>query len=133
MAETSVISRIVPGAPPPVALSKSQKKKRRTKAGGAKSEHEQDESTSPSVPPTSSANFPDVAPVTPTEKGLEAPEEAAFSPGLVSRSESQAPPLPEEDLLKVSPIVDLVNKRFKTTTKKIVSVTSSSYNIFVRY
>ncbi len=129
MAETSVVQRIVPGAPPPVALTKSQKKKRRTtKAGGAKSEHEQDELTSPSVPPTLSAIFPDVAPVTPTEKAPEALEDAAV--GLVSRSESQAPPLPEEDLLlKASPIVDLVNKRFKATTKKIVSVHLHRYDL----
>lgn len=124
MAETSVTQRIVPGAPPPVTLTKSQKKKRRaTKPGGTK---EQDEATSPSVP-TSGATLPEVSSVRPAEKVPEALEDSALVPGLLSRSESQAPPLLEEDLLlKSSPIVDLVHKRLKITTKKIVSVSSSS-------
>ncbi|KAF9462273.1 hypothetical protein BDZ94DRAFT_1290334 [Collybia nuda] len=114
----SVAQRIVPGAPPPVPLSKSQKKKRKAKK------------------PTESV--PD-SPVALTDAGSatlidRAPEEAeireeSVAPELVVQPEEQAPPLPEEDvLLKPSPIVDLIHKRLKATTKKIsrISVYAST-------
>jgi len=112
---TAVVQpRIVPGAPPPVALSKSQKKKRRVKG---RSEEDVSSPTTghASGTPVPDATFTEKSPVSDTQEGALAPEP-------VSRSGSQAPLLPEEDvLLKHSPIVDLVNKRLKATTKKIVS------------
>ncbi|PPQ97795.1 hypothetical protein CVT26_012840, partial [Gymnopilus dilepis] len=54
----------------------------------------------------------------------EAREGSLAPPEGINRSESQATPLPEEDvLLKHSPIVELVNKRLKATTKKIGRIT----------
>ncbi|CAA7260598.1 unnamed protein product [Cyclocybe aegerita] len=110
----AVQQRIVPGAPPPEPLSKSQKKKRKAKG---KSDH--GDETSPSVPdPTSAALI---------EKAPEAAEVAEGSPApeLIAMSESQAPPLPEEDLsLKNSPVVEVVTKRLKATTKKISRIST---------
>lgn len=104
-----VVQRIVPGAPPPTPISKSAKKKRRAKG---KSEHED-------TPAGAEAGS-----VTRTERTPEAPEvkETTPAPEPITQSESQGIPIPEEDvLLKPSPIVDLVHKRLKATTKKIVS------------
>ncbi|KAF8198121.1 hypothetical protein BJ912DRAFT_953159 [Pholiota molesta] len=106
-----VAQRIVPGAPPPTPISKSAKKKRRAKG---KSEHED----SPAGVEAGS--------VTRTERTPEAPEvkETTPAPEPIAQSESQGIPIPEEDvLLKPSPIVDLVHKRLKATTKKIGRIT----------
>lgn len=100
-----VAQRIVPGAPPPAPLSKTQKKKRKAKAPG-------------DAPATIDS------PVAVSEKTPEPTEvqESTPAPETLTRSESHATALPEEDvLLKPSPIVDLVHKRLKATTKKIVS------------
>jgi hypothetical protein len=106
----ALAQRIVPGAPPPTPLSKTQKKKRKAKA--------KDGDETPLTPITSSAALFEKAPET-----AEAREES-LAPEVVARSESQATPLPEEDvLLKPSPIVDLVHKRLKATTKKISRIT----------
>ena len=119
MTDTAAVQpRIVPGAPPPVALSKSQKKKRRAKGVGGKSEHDQEDVSSPTTGHASGTPVPD-ATLAPEASDT---QEGALAPEPVSRSGSQAPLLPEEDvLLKHSPIVDLVNKRLKATGKKIVS------------
>ena len=104
MTATPVVQRIVPGAPPSIELSKSQRKKRKA--------------AKPDDPQS-----PVGAEASPSEVQEHAEtNESAHPPGLVSRAESQAPQLSEEDpLLKPSPIVDLMNKRLKATTKKIVS------------
>ena len=105
-----VPQRIVPGAPPPAPLSKTQKKKRKAKAPG-------------DAPATIDS------PVTVSEKTPELTEvqESTLAPESLTRSESHATALPEEDvLLKPSPIVDLVHKRLKATTKKIVSFLDAS-------
>ncbi|KAF9479064.1 hypothetical protein BDN70DRAFT_932907 [Pholiota conissans] len=107
----SVVQRIVPGAPPPAPLSKSAKKKRRAKG---KSEHED---TPAGAEADSAAR---------TEATPEATEvkETTPAPEPIAQSESQGIPIPEEDvLLKPSPIVDLVHKRLKVTTKKIGRIT----------
>ncbi|KDR74988.1 hypothetical protein GALMADRAFT_268537 [Galerina marginata CBS 339.88] len=106
-----VIQRIVPGAPPPTPLSKTQKKKRKAKG-------KSDNDDTPATPTTAATPL--------VEKIAETPEvrESSLAPELVNRSESQATPLPEEDVLfKPSPIVDLVHKRLKATTKKISRIT----------
>jgi len=110
-----VAQRIVPGAPPPTPLSKTQKKKRKAKAPG-------------DAPAT--IDSPSVAISEKTPEPAEV-QESTPAPESLTRSESHATPLPEEDvLLKPSPIVDLVHKRLKATTKKIVSFqTFLSYHV----
>jgi hypothetical protein len=98
-----VVQRIVPGAPPPTPLSKTQKKKRKAKAKG----------DAPTLPEATSA--------APTETTPDPPETATLVPEVIAQSDSQMSLLPEEEvLLKPSPIVDLIHKRLKATTKKIV-------------
>ena len=99
-----VVQRIVPGAPPPTPLSKTQKKKRKAKAKSA-------EAADAAVPEPLTERTPE-----PSES-----QEAALAPEVINHSESQMSLLPEEEvLLKPSPIVDLIHKRLKATTKKIV-------------
>ena len=103
MSAAPVVQRIIPGAPPSIELSKSQKKKRK----GAKG----DDTQSPVVAESASS-----------DKGHGHAETHESAPGLISRADSQAPQLAEDDqLLKPSPIVDLMNKRLKAMTKKIAS------------
>ncbi|KAJ7096359.1 hypothetical protein C8R44DRAFT_375950 [Mycena epipterygia] len=107
--------RIVPGAPPPKEISKSARKKRKTKSKA--------EATTPDVLESSSAAL--------IEKAPEAAEiqEGALAPELVAQPESEAAPAVEEEIvLKPSPIVDLIHKRLKATSKKIsrISVYAST-------
>jgi hypothetical protein len=107
----ATVQRIVPGAPPPAPLSKSQKKKRK----GKKTTESTPES--PTAAPTSDT------PLAVVEKAPEsvATREGSVAPEPVTQPESLATPAPEEELgLKLSPIVDLIAKRLKATTKKIV-------------
>ena len=100
-----VVQRIVPGAPPPTPLSKTQKKKRKAKAKSAE--------------PGDAPALPEAASAAPTEKTPE--QEVILAPEVIAQSDSQMSLLPEEEvLLKPSPIVDLIHKRLKATTKKIV-------------
>jgi hypothetical protein len=104
-----VVQRIVPGAPPPTPLSKTQKKKRKAKAKSAE--------------PGDAPALLEATSVAPTEKSPEVLEsqEATLAPEVIAQSDSQMSLLPEEEvLLKPSPIVDLIHKRLKATTKKIV-------------
>ena len=106
MSET-VVHRIVPGAPPPTPLSKSQKKKRKAKK-----------------PAESTPESPTILdPSALVEKAPESVEtrEGSVIPEQPAQPESQATPALEEELgLKLSPIVELITKRLKATTKKIV-------------
>ncbi|KAL1942664.1 hypothetical protein VTO73DRAFT_4904 [Trametes versicolor] len=101
--------RVVPGAPPPPAPSKSQKKKR--KAGKPKEASESD------VP----VAVPDTATAALIEKAPEASDvkEGAVAPQLVAQV-SEEPQTPAE--LKLSPIVDMLNKRLKANGKKITRI-----------
>ena len=106
--------RIVPGAPPPAPLSKSQRKKRKSKVKtGAEDSNDIDHPESPStsvpdVPATAAVeNAPDSGDV---QKDAHAPEDA--------HPEAETPTLPDE--LKSSPVVELISKRLKATTKKMV-------------
>lgn len=104
-----VVQRIVPGAPPPTPLSKTQKKKRKAKAKSA------EPGDAPAVPEATSAVLTEKTPELPE------PQEATLAPEVIAQSDSQMSLLPEEEvLLKPSPIVDLIHKRLKATTKKIV-------------
>lgn len=113
MPEPVVQQRFVPGAPPPAPLSKSQRKKRKAKTkGDAPEDH-------PVSDPTAAALI---------EK---APEPADIQQGTVASElvvqDSQAPSIQEEDVIKLSPIVELVSKRLKATNKKIVRHQPSLY------
>jgi len=106
----ALTQRIVPGAPPPAPLTKSQKKKRKAK--------KPTEST-----PDSPVAIPDAISAALVEEAPDAADvrEGSVAPELVAQVEPQTPILPEEEmLLKPSPIVELIHKRLKATTKKIV-------------
>ncbi|KAG6918053.1 hypothetical protein DXG01_016709 [Tephrocybe rancida] len=111
MAEPT-IQRIVPGAPPPAPLSKSQKKKRKAK--------KPTEST-----PDSPLATPDVSSSALVEQALETVDtpEASTAPEVPAQ-EPQTPAAEEELLLKPSPIVDLIHKRLKATSKKITRIST---------
>ncbi|KAJ7132785.1 hypothetical protein C8R43DRAFT_648663 [Mycena crocata] len=103
--------RIVPGAPPPKEVSKSARKKRKTKSKA--------EPSTPDVLESSSAAL--------IEKAPEASEiqEGALAPELVVQPEPETAPVAEEEIvLKPSPIVDLIHKRLKATSKKISRIST---------
>jgi len=109
MAEPVALPRLVPGAPPPIALSKSQRKKRKT---GAKSK-------TPGSPAEGSVTIPDapsavliVSPPNETD-----PKEDIVPTEPVAPSEA-----PTHDDLnpKSSPVIELVQKRMRALNKKIV-------------
>ncbi|KAJ6609881.1 hypothetical protein B0H10DRAFT_2177981 [Mycena sp. CBHHK59/15] len=108
-------TRIVPGAPPPKEISKSARKKRKTKSKA--------DANAPDVLDSSAAAL--------IEKAPEAAEikEGAVAPELIAQPEPEtAQAVEEEILLKPSPIVDLIHKRLKATSKKIsrISVYAST-------
>ncbi|KAF8070001.1 hypothetical protein FPV67DRAFT_1485758 [Lyophyllum atratum] len=110
----ALTQRIVPGAPPPAPLSKSQKKKRKAK--------KPTEST-----PDSPVVIPDAISAALVEEAPDAADvrEGSVAPELVAQVEPQTPILPEEELLlKPSPIVELIHKRLKATTKKIARIST---------
>ncbi|KAJ7462251.1 hypothetical protein B0H11DRAFT_102090 [Mycena galericulata] len=97
--------RIVPGAPPPKDLSKSARKKRKTKSKA--------EPSTPDVLESSSAALIEKAPE-PSEI-----QAGAVAPELVVQPEP-AEPAP----IAPSPIVDLIHKRLKITSKKISRIST---------
>ncbi|KAK7472486.1 hypothetical protein VKT23_000601 [Stygiomarasmius scandens] len=100
--------RIVPGAPPSSSLTKSQlKRKRKTKAKADESE------TPVSIPDSTSAALVEKAPEP------EDVQQGAVAPELVAEPE---PSEPRET--KPSPIVELINKRWKATNKKLTRISS---------
>lgn len=101
--------RIVPGAPSPVPLSKSQQKKKR-KSGKTESTADSPITVQDFV----SAAFIEKAPDSPDAREGSLATEPIVHPG------SQTPLVDDDLLLKLSPIVDLIHKRLKVTTKKIV-------------
>jgi len=116
VASIVVTQRIVPGAPPPTPLSKSQRKKRKAAA------HKNSSPDSPAEDHLQSQT-PDVAETNHTSNGNHESAGAAASENGATAAEAEAvstPLLEEVVLLKPSPIVDLIHKRLKATTKKIV-------------
>ncbi|KAJ7647367.1 hypothetical protein FB45DRAFT_893264 [Roridomyces roridus] len=97
--------RIVPGAPPPKEISKSARKKRKPKAKGEPSTPV----GTPAVLESSSAAL--------IEKAPEAAEiqAGAVAADLLAQPEAE----PEAAPIALSPIVDLISKRLKVTSKKI--------------
>jgi len=102
--------RVVPGAPPPTALSKTQKKKRKAKVGGG----DESEVATPVLEKVQ-------LPAEDKEKSAvpEKTHEKVPAPESIAPADSTAAAL-DDDLIKLSPIVDLIHKRMKATTKKIV-------------
>ncbi|KAJ3936976.1 MAG: hypothetical protein NXY57DRAFT_930544 [Lentinula lateritia] len=113
MSETPV-QRLVPGAPPPPPLTKSQlKKKRKSKTKS----NEQAGDSLVAITDASTAALVEKSPeIADIQEGIVAPE-------LVAQP-SEAQSTTEDVTLKLSPIVDLVNKRLKATNKKITRITT---------
>ncbi len=112
--------RIVPGAPPPTPLSKSQQKKKRKVAGTKRPDGED----GPDVAsPKDAALIDHVPSADHTDPSLLAsPEESAVA---AAASEMVAHIIAIDPILinapkKTSAIVELVNKRYRAMTKKIV-------------
>lgn len=101
MSQSSTTPRIVPGALPPT-LSKSQKKRRANK-------------TKPSDDAESSPLHSSSAALLETAPAPEQVQNGGLEPQLVAETAAAG------EGAKLSPIADLVNKRLKVTTKKIVS------------
>ncbi|KAG6378052.1 hypothetical protein JVT61DRAFT_13733 [Boletus reticuloceps] len=113
MAETAPATRLVPGAPPPVAQSKSQRKKRKT---GTKSK-------TPESPAEGSVTIPDapcaaLADSAPNEIDL---KEDNTVPEPAAASEA---PTHDDVNPKCSPVIELVQKRMRALNKKISRVAS---------
>ncbi|KAF5326419.1 hypothetical protein D9611_000485 [Ephemerocybe angulata] len=102
--------RVIPGAPPKEpAATKSQKRRRKAKS---KADAANDDAA---------LSVAEATPAPPTHKSLE-PEENLLAPEPV-QTEATSPVVEDEGPL-LSPIVELVNKRLKATTKKIGRITS---------
>ncbi|KAK0455457.1 uncharacterized protein EV420DRAFT_1553762 [Desarmillaria tabescens] len=109
----AVPQRIVPGAPPPPPLTKSQiKKKRKAKAKANESI------------PGSPAATPDPATVVEKEGENIDVQNDTVAPEATAQEDVPAPPAEPEVPLKMSPIVELINKRLKATNKKILRISS---------
>ncbi|KAJ6499337.1 hypothetical protein C8R45DRAFT_112897 [Mycena sanguinolenta] len=102
--------RIVPGAPPPKEPSKSSRKKRKAKSKA--------EPGTPDILDSSSAAQIEKAP---EPSDIQA---GAVAPDLVAQPEPEAAIPEEEIVLKPSPIVDLIHKRLKATSKKISRIST---------
>ncbi|KAJ4483480.1 hypothetical protein J3R30DRAFT_3448873 [Lentinula aciculospora] len=113
---SDTVQRVVPGAPAPPPVTKSQlRKKRKTKSKAS----EQTSESPVEITNTTAAALVEKAPeATDIHVGVVAPELAA------QPSQSEAQSTTDELTLKLSPIVDLVNKRLKVTNKKITRITT---------
>ena len=108
---TTPTQRIIPGAPPPTAVSKSQKKKRKTNKPKESSD-----------PADGHVDIPDTASAAPTDEAPKAEDvkEVHVAPQLTAQPSEVEPGTPLPDGQKASPAVDLLNKRMKPLNKKIV-------------
>lgn len=126
MSDTSATPavRLVPGAPPPPPVSKSQKKKRKT-AAMKKTASEQSEGTEHVVVPDATASA--LIEQAPTENDI---KEGTVAADLVAQPTTPAArevsPLLDDKESKFSPIVEMLSKRLKATSKKIVRSSSVS-------
>lgn len=110
MAEVASALRLVPGAPPPLVTSKSQRKKRKT---GTKSK-------TPGSPAEGSVTIPDAPSTAVIEDRV--PNETDLKEDNVVPEPVAASEAPTHDDLnsKVSPVVELMQKRMRALNKKIV-------------
>ncbi|CAK5281492.1 unnamed protein product [Mycena citricolor] len=102
----SLLPRTVPGAPPPSDVSKSSRKKRKNKSKAETAAEDIDASNAALI-----EKAPDAADI----------QEGAVAAELIAEPEA---PAADESTAKLSPIVDLVAKRLKTTTKKISRIST---------
>ena len=114
MSDTSA-QRFVPGAPPPVPTSKSLKKKRKTGKG----------TRSDDSPALSSVAIPDSTSAFSVEKAQDSSDvkDGPVADSLLTdphNTNGIPPGQHAQDQAKHSPIVDLIQKRMKATSKKIV-------------
>jgi hypothetical protein len=107
--------RYVPGAPPPVPASKSSKKKRKPVKGGRS--EDSPALSSVAIPDSTSADLIEKAPGASDIKDGTVADSLLADPNTANGIPSGPPP---SDEAKHSPIVDLIHKRIKATTKKIV-------------
>lgn len=118
--------RLVPGAPPPAPVTKSQKKKHKAKAAALKRTTSEQtaagEGDQPAivVPDAGSAALIEQAPSPIDIKEGAVADQLIITPQVLTPAPREATPLPDSEG-KMSPIVDLINKRLKVTTKKLVS------------
>ncbi len=115
MSDTTPSQRFVPGAPPPAPSSKSFKKKRKTAKGGTS--EDSPALSSVAIPDPTSPALAEKVPDTSDTKDGPAPETLLADTRATNGSPSGQH---VSDEAKHSPIVDLLQKRIKATTKKIV-------------
>jgi hypothetical protein len=106
--------RYVPGAPPP-APPKSSKKKRKPGKGGVA--EDSPALSSVAIPDAPSPALPEKVPDTSDHKDGPGPDSLSVDPRATNGSPSGQH---VSDETKHSPIVDLIQKRIKASTKKIV-------------
>nr|GAT57665.1 TMP-TENI-domain-containing protein [Mycena chlorophos] len=94
------VVRVVPGAPPPKDVSKAPRKKRKPKAKG--------DDAATDILESSTAALVETAPST-----------ADIQNGAVAADLIVEPEAADDSALKPSPLVDLITKRLKATSKKI--------------
>ncbi|KAH9045101.1 hypothetical protein EDB84DRAFT_1674410 [Lactarius hengduanensis] len=111
--------RYVPGAPPLPLPSKSSKKKRKTGKGGTS--EDSPALSSIAIPDSASPALAEKLPDTSDTKDGPVPETLPADPRVTNGSPSGQHVLDET---KHSPIVDLIQKRIKTATKKITRIQS---------
>lgn len=113
--------RLVPGAPPQIAVSKSQqKRKKKAAGGGAAAGKPAGSSDAGSVAPSA---IPDAAAAALVDKAPEPAEikDGAVAPELVAPEAANGGALTPAPNEKRSPVYDLVHKRQKAMGKKLVS------------
>ncbi|KAI0305520.1 hypothetical protein B0F90DRAFT_1698692 [Multifurca ochricompacta] len=111
--------RHIPGAPPPIPVSKSSKKKRKITKGD--NPEDSPALSSVAIPDSTSAVFLEKSPSASAIKDGPVPDSLLADPGSANGFPSSQPALDE---LKHSPVVDLIQKRIKATTKKITRIQS---------
>ncbi len=114
MADTPT-QRYVPGAPTSALVSKSSKKKRKPAKGGTS--EDSPALSSVAIPDSTSPVLAEKAPDTSDTKDRPEPETLLADPSTTNGIPSGQHVLDET---KHSPIVELIQKRIKATTKKIV-------------
>lgn len=113
MVDAVPVQRIVPGAPPPLPVSKSQKKKRKA----VSKPRADDAPASVSIPDSTAAALVEKAPEPADIK------QGAVAEELVAAPQELLPEMPAEK--PKSPTIEFLNKRIKLQTKKIVSIFGS--------
>lgn len=115
MSDTTPTQRYVPGAPPPPLPSKTSKKKRKPTKGGLA--EDSPALSSVAIPDATSPALPERVPETSDTKDGPVSESLLADPRATNGSPSGQH---VSDEAKHSPIVDLLQKRIKVATKKIV-------------